>query len=122
MLDIPATLLRSRHGGTLIVNDDSASKTTEPDALMIKAVVRARKWYRQLMSQDVTTIGDIAACNGLSASFTARALRLAFLAPDIIESILDGTQPAALSIHGLLQNSADLPTRWAEQRRYLGFE
>jgi hypothetical protein len=45
--------------------------------------------------------------------------RLAWLAPDIVEAILDGRQPKALTVKRLL---AKLPMDWADQRRALGFE
>jgi hypothetical protein len=39
---------------------------------------------------------------------------LAFLAPDLIEQILDGRQPARLSLNRLV--AANLPLTWQEQR------
>jgi hypothetical protein len=44
---------------------------------------------------------------------------LAFLAPSIQRAILDGRQPAGLSLHHLLD--ADLPLVWDDQARLLGF-
>ena len=44
---------------------------------------------------------------------------LAFLAPDIQSAILDGRQPANLTLEQL--TSEDLPLDWAAQRRALGF-
>jgi len=46
-------------------------------------------------------------------------LRLNYLAPDIILSILDGTHPAGLTRTRLVQ--ANLPMDWALQRKLLGF-
>jgi hypothetical protein len=47
-------------------------------------------------------------------------MRLAFLAPDIVEAILDGRQPLELTAERLIRNSR-LPISWPEQRRALGF-
>jgi hypothetical protein len=44
-------------------------------------------------------------------------LRAAFLAPDIVEAILDGKQPRNLSVLELRNPIAD----WDQQRRLLGF-
>jgi len=44
---------------------------------------------------------------------------VAWLAPDIVEAILDGHQPKQLTVKRLL---AKLPMDWAEQRKALGFE
>jgi hypothetical protein len=49
-----------------------------------------------------------------------RVLRLAFLAPDIVEAILEGAQPATLSTKRQLLHQ-NLPFRWSDQRRLLGF-
>jgi len=40
---------------------------------------------------------------------------LAFLAPDIVEAILTGTQPVDLTAESLIKNT-DLPLDWREQR------
>jgi hypothetical protein len=45
---------------------------------------------------------------------------LAFLAPDIIESIIAGRQPADLNVEKLTKR-IDLPLEWAQQHRLLGF-
>jgi hypothetical protein len=45
-------------------------------------------------------------------------LRLAFLAPDIVEAIAEGRQPRALTLQRLLN---PISLAWAEQRRCLGF-
>jgi site-specific DNA recombinase len=45
---------------------------------------------------------------------------LAFLAPDIVEAILAGTQPVELTAETLTRH-ADLPLSWADQKRSLGF-
>jgi hypothetical protein len=48
-----------------------------------------------------------------------KLLHLNYLAPDIIASIIDGTQPAGLSSRQLLD--ATLPLDWALQRKLFGF-
>jgi site-specific DNA recombinase len=49
----------------------------------------------------------------------ARHLQLTWLAPDIVEVILNGHQPNQLTVQRLF---AKLPMDWAEQRKVLGFE
>ena len=48
------------------------------------------------------------------AAWIARVLPLAFLAPDLVEMILAGQQPATLTLSKLLD--ARLPYAWGEQR------
>ena len=43
---------------------------------------------------------------------------MAFLAPDIVEAILDGSQPGELELERLMKG---IPIGWNEQRRALGF-
>jgi hypothetical protein len=47
-------------------------------------------------------------------------LPLAFLAPDIVEAILEGRQPIELTAARMMR-IRDLPLSWAEQRQRLGF-
>jgi hypothetical protein len=51
----------------------------------------------------------------------AEVLRLTTLAPDIIESVLDGRQPRDLNLHTLRGRRDQLPRDWGEQRKALGF-
>jgi site-specific DNA recombinase len=53
-------------------------------------------------------------------SYVTRVFRLAFLAPDIIEAILQGKQPPELSVRKLMDDTR-LPLNWNEQRVRLGF-
>jgi hypothetical protein len=46
---------------------------------------------------------------------------LAFLAPDIVATILSGTQPVDLTTETLTKR-IDLPLAWAEQWALLGFD
>jgi len=43
-------------------------------------------------------------------------VRLSLLAPDIVDAILDGKQPAYLTLKSLM---APFPMGWVEQRSYL---
>jgi hypothetical protein len=48
----------------------------------------------------------------------ARIYRLTYLAPDIIEAILDGREPEGFSMRVLRKPA---PMEWNEQRQLLGF-
>jgi hypothetical protein len=52
--------------------------------------------------------------------YATRLLRLAWLAPDIVEAILGGCQPENLTASRLIQDTR-IPSDWPEQRRVLGF-
>ena len=64
--------------------------------------------------------GGCAAANAVNASYFTRVLRFAYLAPDIIEAIIDGRHPPQLTANKLVRIK-NLPISWADQREYLGF-
>ena len=49
------------------------------------------------------TLEDLARANGVNATYVSRNLRLTLLAPEIVEAILDGRQPAGLQLDDLLE-------------------
>ena len=56
----------------------------------------------------------------LVPSYVTRLLRLTFLAPDIVSSIVAGRQPPELTANKLMADTR-LPLAWSEQRIQLGF-
>jgi hypothetical protein len=62
------------------------------------------------------TIAEIAAAEKINASYAGRVLRLTLLAPDLIEAILDGRQPADLRLEDLLR---PFPVEWREQAQVI---
>ena len=121
-ISLSTKLTRSGFGTKFILGNDQASAhRAKPEPTLIKAIVRASDCFDRLSSGRADSITAVADHEGISASFLARAMRLAFLAPDIVQKILDGEQPRDLSIDRLVQHSADLPIAWSEQRTMLGF-
>ena len=72
------------------IEDDEPS----PHAAMITAIVKAHDWFARLQSGELKSVHELSQKFNMNRRYIARLLRLAFLAPDIIESILDGTQPS----------------------------
>jgi hypothetical protein len=87
---------------------------------LVRAIARAHSWFEHLQTGEVKSIREIAAQENLSTCYVMRYLRLAFLAPDIVETIIDGRQPPGLSIRKLTNNK-NFPSDWVEQRRLLNF-
>lgn len=85
---------------------------------LIKAVARAHDWYGRVVRGELTGGRSIAQATGLDERYVRHIFRCAFLAPDIVESILDGRQPAEMTLENLRTH---LPIEWAAQRRLLGF-
>ena len=80
---------------------------------MVKAIARAFRWREMLENGTHTTIAEIGATEKINESYVGRVLRLTLLAPDIVEAILGGWQPAGLQLKALLRR---FPVGWQEQR------
>jgi hypothetical protein len=90
--------------------------TSKPcrDETLIKALVRAHCWRRQIESGQAHSITDLAEQEGVTDAYVCRLLPLTCLEPDIVEAILDGRQPKGLRLADVLGNG---PLGWEEQRR-----
>jgi hypothetical protein len=85
----------------------------QPDGTLVKALARAWRWQKLLDSGVCTSVTEIAEAERIGKSYVSRILRLALLAPDIVEVILAGTTDQALMLEQL---ERPLPASWAEQR------
>jgi hypothetical protein len=83
---------------------------------LLKAVARAHDWHGRTMSGKAWDQRSLAKLTGLDEVYVGRILACAFLAPDIVEAILEGHQPFSLTVGKLQKN---LAMNWAEQRRQL---
>ena len=106
-----------RKKGKLLVD----GRESAHDVRIIEAVARAMYWHNLLDSGTFKSVVEIARAEGLMPTTVGRLLRLARLAPDIVEAILDGRQPRHLNLHTLRGRQDLLPRDWGEQRRLLGF-
>ncbi|MFZ0359231.1 MAG: hypothetical protein WAL58_02240 [Terriglobales bacterium] len=111
---------RKRCGGEvhLVVPPNSSVSREHRKLPLIKAVARAHGWYEKVVQGKAVDIRSLARDAGLADRYVRKVLRSAFLAPDIVESILAGHQPRDLNFEKLCQN---LPSSWVEQRELLGF-
>ena len=117
-LTMPAELRRLGKEKRLIVA--AHAPKTNPDAVLIKAIVRGHQWFEMLKSRKALSITDIANAEKLPRTYVGSVIPFALLAPDITEAILEGTQPIDLNLDRLINLS--LPIDWAEQRSVLDFK
>jgi hypothetical protein len=87
-----------------------------PDQVLQRTLAEAHVWARALRSG--TSLIDLARATGHSKPYIRARLPLAFLAPRVQAAILDGRQPAELSVSQIIRE--DLPMDWAEQARIFG--
>lgn len=83
---------------------------------MVKALARAFRWRKMLDEGVHGTLEDLARAKSVHATYVSRVLRLTLLAPEIVEAILDGRQPAGMGLDGFLEG---FPLEWEEQRQLL---
>ena len=118
-IEIPMAF-KKRGGRKVIVLPDGSHghpiPTATIDNTMIKAIARAFRWQKLLENGTYTCLDDIARSEKIGASFVSRYYRLVLLAPDIVEAILDGRQPAELTVKVLLKS---FPITWNGQRDFL---
>ena len=115
---IPLTI-RRRPGRKTIISPNGDQWTSaggissRADPAMVKALARAFRWKRMLDQGRYGSITEVAASEKIDRGFVGTLLRLTLLAPDIIEAILDGRQPAGLGLPALLK---PFPVEWDRQR------
>ena len=87
------------------------------DPALIKAIARGRAWFEELVSGRARSLQELAKRDGISRRYIRRLIGLAFLSPELIEAILQGRQPVALTATRLTE--LDLPLDWTEQHKLL---
>ena len=118
-IEIPMTF-KKRGGRKVIVLPDGSHGHPSPaatiDNAMVKAIARAFRWQKLLENGTYSCLDEIARSEKIGPSFVSRYHRLVLLAPDIVEAILDGRQPAQLTMKDLL---VPFPVEWKDQRAFL---
>lgn len=118
-LNIDTRLKRCGGEVRMVLPADSLQETKRrPLPSLIKAIARAHDWYEQIVAGGMTGRRSIGRATGLDERYVAQILNAAFLAPDIVDAILDGRQPVHLTMEKLRKRS---PVDWQEQRTRLGF-
>ena len=93
---------------------DGAAQPSRTDNTLVKALARAFRWKRMLDSGEFTTIGELAEREGIAPSYMTRVLRLTLVAPDIVESVLDGRAGPEVTLAQVLET---FPAEWSRQSR-----
>ena len=107
-LNVNARLKRSGRVMRLIQQNGSAAAPTV-DRTLVRAIVQGRSWWRELQANTDMTIEDLARREGITGPYVARIVRLAFLPPQILVSVIDGTLPTYLTVKRLTAPGAVAP-------------
>ena len=119
MVTVPAKLKRCGIETRFIVKNDV---DPGPHAISVKAMqdalLKALQWHEGLVSGTIASTADIAKSEGITQRYIVRILKLAFLAPDIMEAIIAGRLPEDLTLTRLKKG---FPMEWSKQRKVFGF-
>ena len=102
-------LTRTGRAVRLIHSNGRAATAGTPDPALVNLLVLARRWWARLATGE-TDITSLARSEGVNDSWVTRVVRLNFLAPQIVDAVLEGTQPASLSPSALV--STELSLDW----------
>jgi AraC-like DNA-binding protein len=119
LIDIPCagTIRLERFVRLPIV--ERKSQTYRINKQLRKIISDARDAWELIASNRDLSPQQIAQRSNMSLTYLMRLLRMNYLAPDIVTSIMDGAQPRDLTRRRMID--ANLPLDWALQRKLFGF-
>ena len=119
-LVLTTNAVRVRHGKDVKLRLAGDGTVPPPqDRQLVELLAEARAARDAVLASPTSSIKDVAARIGQCRSRMGKLVRLAWLAPEIVEAIVDGSHPAKLTPRKLL--TINLPVRWCDQKVLLGF-
>lgn len=82
------------------------------DNALVRAIARAHRWKRMLEGGEFASVIELAAAEKTNVSYVCRILRLTLLAPELVESFLNGTGQAPQ----IAEVSRPFPIQWKSQK------
>lgn len=114
---VPGILTSRGHEARVVVLADQGGRR-RPNARLVSLLIRSFAARRALMEEPPPA--EKSAANARK-SYLSRIARISYLAPDIMQAIMAGTQPISLGAREILR-TGDLPLAWVDQRRLFGFQ
>src|SRR4029077_16705484 len=96
LLSLPARLRRAGREIGMVIDGTDPFATAKPNARLVKLLLRTRRFNAALTQGEAIAFAALAQREGVSRSYFTRLVRLSYLAPDIIQAILDARQPRDL--------------------------
>ena len=118
VISVPVRLKQGNHAMRLVVRNQS-TEDKAPDGALVALLARANHWFAAVRSGEHDSIASLAVEQRQAGRDITRTMYLAFLAPDIVETIARGEQPVGMGVRRLVAMSP-LPMDWAEQRKVFG--
>ncbi len=116
---VPAHLKRAGMETRLLIEGADGSARKSPDRSLLRLLSQAHRFHELVMHSRGRTMAELAAEAGVGGSYFTRILRLSFLAPDVVKTILRDRHPLELTAKRLAGDTR-LPIAWQEQCAQLG--
>jgi len=117
-IEIAYDLVKGAGGVQIVTSKEFGNISRRPNPALLKGLARGYRWRSQLLAAKVGGVAELARKAGVSSRYVIRMVRMGFLAPDIVEAILEGRQTAAVTFEIFRK---PIPLQWSEQRLMLGF-
>jgi site-specific DNA recombinase len=115
--EIKVAWLAKAKDAAAAIEGDGGPDGSHNEAL-IQSIVRAHVWMHSLRDGTYESIENLADANRMHPKVVRQALRLAFLSPEVTSAVLEGRQPAGISLAHIPKL---LPLQWTEHQRLLGW-
>jgi site-specific DNA recombinase len=116
-LHLAVKLTRSGKVVRLIRSDGRGIGNRSPDQSMIELIAKARRWWARLRTGEMRSAA-LAREEGVTRTYFANVIGIAFLSPRVVEMIVAGQHPARLSSKMLMAKR--VPASWEGQQKLLG--
>jgi hypothetical protein len=118
-ITIPARIRRTGMAVRFVLETGQHAAARAVDQKLVAAIVKARLWWKRLQADTDMTVAALATAEGVSRNYVNRVLRLAFLSPEVVNAILDGTAPTDINLERLRDVKHIAPS-WTKQHNLLG--
>ena len=108
---------RYDNGRKRIFFPETPDESLEINGSLATGIARAYRWQELLDNGDFESPETLAEALGVHASYVRRFLRMALLAPPIVDAVFAGKAPWTLSLTKL---NTTLPFSWKEQMELFG--
>ena len=106
-----AARLKRRGGVMRLIMPSGSAAAPAIDRTLVKAIVQGRGWWQELLADNSLNLDAIGQREGITSPYVLRIIRLAFLSPQMLDSIIAGTLPAHLTLKRLIATDG-VAARW----------
>ena len=99
-IDVPAAFKRCGGEVRLLLPPEIAQDKNAVPSL-VRAVARAHDWVDRILKGEISNQRAIAVETGLDERYIGQIIPLAFMAPDFLETIIDGRQSPTMTLNAL---------------------